>query len=87
MGPTDSLMRGGSLLMPGPPAHFLPEGNMAKKKKKSRTIKFSKLQRLSFCNSKKMPLTVNLNGRRKHWVGIGWVDEGEATGREVKVID
>lgn len=54
---------------------------------KQKTITFSELKRLSFCNSKKLPKTVNMFGKRWHWVGVGWVDEGKATGKEVKIID
>ncbi|GEM_PF-6906956 len=47
----------------------------------------SGLTRLSFCNSKKLPLVVNDDGVRKEWVGIGWIDVGEPRGDEVLVID
>ena len=53
----------------------------------TRIITRSELARLSFCNSTKLPLVVNLDDKRMRWVGIGWVDEGKPTGREVKVID
>lgn len=59
----------------------------AKKKKKRKTIKLSQLQRMAFRNSPKMPQVVNHDGVRKEWVGIGWIDCGPATGREVKVIE
>ncbi len=51
------------------------------------TIKFSELKRLSFCNSKDLPTTVETNGDRYQWVGIGWVNEGKATGEETLVRD
>lgn len=55
------------------------------RKVKAKTISLSELTRLAFTNSPKLPRVVNHNGRRKAWVGIGWVDEGSATGKEVKV--
>jgi hypothetical protein len=51
-----------------------------------KTIEFSKLQRLSVTNSDKLPDTVDICGRRRHWVGIGWVEEGPALGNEVIVV-
>lgn len=56
-------------------------------KKKRKTIKYDILYRLSFCNSKRLPSVVNMDGKRMRWVGIGWVDEGKPTGREVVVVD
>ena len=50
-------------------------------------IKFAELQRLAFCNSDKMPSYLEIEGRRKEWVGIGFVDLGEADGTEVLVVD
>lgn len=55
-------------------------------RKRRKTISIGTLARLSFCNSRKMPQVVNDGGRRKEWVGIGWIDVGPATGREVLVI-
>lgn len=52
-----------------------------------RTIQADELRRLAFCNSKKLPQVVEWEGRRRQWVGIGWVDEGKPTGREVLVVD
>jgi hypothetical protein len=52
-----------------------------------KTITFSELQRLSFCDSKHLPLAVDIGGRRKGWVGIGWIDTGKAKGNEVKVVE
>jgi len=54
---------------------------------KKKTITFAELKRLSFCNSKRLPKAVNVNGVRKEWVGIGWVDVGKPTGREVEVVE
>lgn len=52
-----------------------------------KTITRAELCRLSFCNSKHLPMNVNLDGQRLHWVGIGWLNEGEPIGDEVLVID
>jgi hypothetical protein len=41
-----------------------------------RTITYSELQRLSFCNSSKLPQKVVHDGILKEWVGIGWIDIG-----------
>ena len=34
-------------------------------------------------NEKKFTTIIH-NGHRKHWVGFGWVDEGEATDEDKK---
>lgn len=52
-----------------------------------RKIAREELARLAFVNARRMPQVVNDGGRRKRWVGIGWVDEGEATGRECRIIE
>jgi len=52
-----------------------------------KTITRSELVRLTFCNSKKLPLAVNDDGVRKEWVGIGWIKDGKPRGDEVLVID
>ena len=52
-----------------------------------KTITHSELARLTFCNSKKVPLAVNDRGVRKEWVGIGWIAGGKLRGDEVLVID
>ncbi len=44
------------------------------KKAKPKTIKFSELKRLSFCNSSKLPQKIIVDGQVKEWVGIGWLD-------------
>jgi hypothetical protein len=46
------------------------------------TVRVVDLQRLIFCNSSKLPQVVDDEGRRKRWVGMGWVDEGLANGTE-----
>lgn len=56
-------------------------------KQKGRTISRDELARLAFCNAKRMPQVVNDNGVRKRWMGIGWVNVGVPTGREIKVVD
>lgn len=52
-----------------------------------KTITRSELARLTFCNSRKLPLAVNDGGIRKEWVGIGWIEGGKPHGDEVRVID
>lgn len=50
--------------------------------KKTKTIKFSELKRLSFCNSPKLPKVIEIVGKIKgktvrvfkEWVGIGWIE-------------
>ena len=54
---------------------------------KRNTITRFELSRLSFCNSKNLPLAVNDSGVRKEWVGIGWIEVGKPRGNEVLVID
>jgi hypothetical protein len=51
------------------------------------TIKRDELARLAALNSRDLPHLIDDGGRRKRWVGIGWVDEGSADGTEVLVID
>lgn len=34
-----------------------------------------------------LPGPVEIDGRRKRWVGIGWIDEGDAEGNEPLVIN
>ena len=43
--------------------------------------------RFSACNGKRTPLAVSDHGVRREWVGIGWIDVGEARGDEVVVLD
>jgi hypothetical protein len=52
-----------------------------------KTITWTELRRLAFCNSKELPEVVNHDGRAKRWVGIGWVEEGPATEDMVKVVE
>lgn len=51
-----------------------------------RTITASELQRLSFCNSPRLPRFVNVKGTRYEWVGIGWVPVGKARASDVRVV-
>ena len=51
-----------------------------------KTIERGELARLAFCNSKKLPNIVEVDGKRKQWVGIGWVDCGEPHGTEILVV-
>jgi hypothetical protein len=60
---------------------------MKAKVSKVKTISRRELAMLAFTNSKRLPKIVNFEGRQKRWVGIGWVDEGAATGDEVKVVE
>ena len=46
----------------------------------------AELYRLTTCNSAAIPPTVNDNGVRRQWVGIGWVEHGKADGSEAAVI-
>jgi hypothetical protein len=50
------------------------------------SISAEDLSRLAALNSKDLPHLINDNGCRKRWVGIGWVDEGDADGSETKVV-
>lgn len=56
-------------------------------KRQRKTMDFQELRRLEFCNSKRLPLFIEINGSRLLWVGIGWVNEGKAQGDEVLIIE
>ena len=58
-----------------------------KNKTKRKTIKRSELERLAFANSDKLCKPIEIDGVRYQWVGIGFVNEGEPTGRETLVVD
>ena len=45
-----------------------------------------RLEELAVLNSPHIPKLVNDSGRRMRWVGIGWVDEGQALGDEECVV-
>lgn len=51
------------------------------------TVKRDALVRMAAINSRNLPHLIEDGGRRKRWVGIGWVDEGPADGTEVLVVD
>ena len=50
-----------------------------KAKPRRKTIKFDELQRLSFCNSKRLPQRIVHDGKVKEWVGIGWITPNDQT--------
>jgi len=58
-----------------------------KAKPRKKTIKFAELQRLTFCNSKRLPHRIVHEGEIKEWVGIGWITLNDQTknGKEVYV--
>jgi hypothetical protein len=58
-----------------------------KKKPKRKTISRVELHRLQFCNSKRLPQVVEMDGHRFQWVGIGWVNEGVPEGNETLVTE
>lgn len=62
-------------------------GKKSKKPAKRKTITLADLSRLAFCNSDKLPHTVEKDGQRLQWVSIGWVNEGKPKGDEVLVVD
>lgn len=51
------------------------------------TIKLSKLQRMMVEPLDKLPQPVAIAGRRKRWVGFGWVDEGPSDGSEPLFVE
>lgn len=65
----------------------MPRAAAKKPKEEQRKVKRADIARMSFTNSPRIPKTVNDGGRRKRWVGIGWVDEGPANGREAAVLE
>ena len=52
-----------------------------------KTITRAEVARLAFCNSDKLPQKINIDGRLKEWVGIGWIDIGPARKGVVTVTD
>ena len=59
-----------------------------KKSSKREEVTRAELARLSYCNSDRIPNgCVEIDGRAMRWVGIGWVDEGPATGKETMVVN
>jgi hypothetical protein len=57
------------------------------KRPKKKTITRAELARLSFCNSDRLPRKINIDGRLKEWVGIGWIDLGPAKPGAVEVAE
>lgn len=55
-------------------------------KVKQRLITRAKLAALAAINSRELPHVIALDGHRYRWVGIGWVDEGQATGQESALV-
>lgn len=58
--------------------------------KGAKTITRSRLHRLSVCNSDKLPTYVSIGGKRRMWVGIGWIecrDEAPEPGDPIMVED
>ena len=51
------------------------------------TLLLSEMIRLTTCNSQALPSTVEVDGRRLRWVGIGWIDECAADGSETLITD
>jgi hypothetical protein len=47
----------------------------------------TELALLSLLGSKTAPTVVAEDGRRRRWIGVGWVDDGVAYGDEVVVVD
>ena len=71
--------------MPAPtPSTPTPESRR-KKRGPRRTIRLDDLPRFPDATDK-LPQPAEIEGRRKRWVGIGWVDEGPATGREPLLV-
>lgn len=44
------------------------------------------IARMSFTNSRRLPQVIVIDGHRKRWVGIGWVDEGAPDGSEEALV-
>lgn len=65
----------------------MPRAATKKRKKRRKPITHAELSRLAVCDSPDLPQYINLYGRRKWWAGIGWVDNGDARGDEVEVVD
>lgn len=66
---------------------FVEHGEAASRPNRTqKTIARGELARLAFCNSKRLPHVINLDGERHQWVGIDWVNEGELRGDETRVV-
>lgn len=66
-------------------AHALAWLDLGGKSAKRRSMTWKKFHALCFVNSRRIPKYVEIDGRRKEWVGIGVVDLGPADGSEVLV--
>lgn len=57
-----------------------------KRANRKRTVKASQCSILAMCDGRgeKTHSTVIQDGRKMHYVGIGWVDEGPATKEDLK---
>lgn len=70
------------------PAVADPPGDPVKRRKRKRkTISRAELERLSVCNSSKIPPVVEKDGKQYMWMGVYWIENGRATGKEVLVVD
>ena len=63
--------------------------NKKKKVKKQKTIKFSELKVLCFCNSKRLPSRILVGGKPREWTGFSWIelDDDDIDGTEVEVVE
>lgn len=65
------------------PWQVLPEGHAeVREMRPPRVVHVTELAHQSVANSPDLPRLVNDFGKRRRWVGIGWVDEGPALGSE-----
>ena len=53
---------------------------------KRKTITVEQLSQMMVEGKDNLPSPAEHNGKRKQWVGIGWVDEGKADGTEPLLI-
>lgn len=61
------------------------------KVKKAKTIQFSELKRLEFCNSPRLPHLIRIQDKLMMYVGFGWIDvdddDDDDDGTAVTVVD
>ncbi len=50
-----------------------------------KTMTFEEYRRLCMCNSSKVPKVVEMGGTAREWTGIGVIEIGPATGKEVLI--
>jgi hypothetical protein len=67
-------------------AHGVERDETKPEKVKRKRITRAKLHELAFTNSSKIDGPVEVDGRSMRFVGIGWVDEGPATGKETLFV-